>query len=98
MRKATEKLDLLLREINEEYIEAFNKFNEFAGKNLDTPELQSQMNDILIRIQDIYWQELAYFNKFITERYDFAQKSTNHFNQFIEDIKKNEAVSMVDRN
>lgn len=96
LQKEIIKLDKLLLTINADYVAMFDKFNKLANTVLDTHDKQEEMNEILIKIQSIYWNDLIHFNNYVRNRYDFAMKSDDHFKQWLDGLKKNECVKSID--
>lgn len=87
MKEVLKNLDLQLQASLKNYNLLFEELNPYRGKPLDEAEVVT-VNNILHKIQDIFYNELYPLYHFIGLNYQSAVNSTTSFHEFIDELKK----------
>jgi flagellar biosynthesis chaperone FliJ len=90
MDEVIKEVDAQLQTLHEEYIELHNQLDKHRGKPLGETNLV-EVNQLLKDIQSKFGEMYPVFH-FIGHRYQFVTNSTNHYSDFIDQLKKSGAT------
>ena len=81
-----QKLDALLTQEHDEYVQLHEELNKHRGKQLEDTDLP-EVNRLLKEIQEKFAGIYPALN-FVGRRYEFSTNAVNSYNDFIEVLKK----------